>query len=143
MPARRARGFAQTADQRVVGAVSFMGWFRRDGGGGLGRRLAVTLGGDAWRFLAKMPHARFCSVRCRVASYRKDGAGCLADQAASSVAADEILRSDRRVAAQLDIDPGVVLREAHHLAATKGRDPELTDPVSKDGSRSLCHSASP
>jgi hypothetical protein len=66
MPARRARGFAQTADQRVVGAVSFMGWFRRDGGRGLGRRLAVTLGGspgiltrrgrtctsDAWRLAA-------------------------------------------------------------------------------------------
>src|SRR5207237_9367610 len=60
-------------------------------------------------------------------------AGCLADQAASSVAADEVLRSDRGVAGHLDIDAGVVLSEAHHLAATKDRNPELTDPVSQDG----------
>ena len=59
-------------------------------------------------------------------------AGGLADQAASSVAADEVLRSERRVAGQLDIDAGVVLREAHHLAATKDRNPELTDPVGQD-----------
>src|ERR1700682_4436910 len=59
-------------------------------------------------------------------------AGCLPDQAASSVAADEILRSERRVAGQLDIDAAVVLSEAHHLAATKDRDPELTDPASQD-----------
>jgi len=58
--------------------------------------------------------------------------GCLADQAASSVAPDEILRSERRVAGQLDIDAGVVLSEAHHPAATKDRNPELTDPVSQD-----------
>jgi len=32
-------------------------------------------------------------------------AGCLADQAASSVAADEVLRSERRVARQLDTEP--------------------------------------
>ena len=59
-------------------------------------------------------------------------AGCLADQAASSVAADEVLRSERRVAGQLDIDAGVVLSEAHHLAAAKDRNPELIDPVSQD-----------
>ena len=59
-------------------------------------------------------------------------AGCLADQAASSVAADEVLRSERRVVGQLDIDAGVVLREAHHLAATKDRNPELSDPVGQD-----------
>ena len=60
-------------------------------------------------------------------------AGRLADQAASSVAADEILRPERRVPGQLDIDAGVVLREAHHLAATKDRNPELTDPAGQDG----------
>src|SRR6202022_4266679 len=58
--------------------------------------------------------------------------GCPADQAASSVAADEIFRSKRRVAGQLDIDGAVVLSEAHHLAATKDRNPELTDPASQD-----------
>ena len=41
-------------------------------------------------------------------------------------------RSDRSVG-QLDIDAGVVLREAHHLAATKDRNPELADPVGQDG----------
>ena len=60
-------------------------------------------------------------------------AGGLADQAASSVAADEVLRSERRVVGQLDIDAGVVLREAHHLAAAKDRNAELTDPVGQDG----------
>ena len=59
--------------------------------------------------------------------------GGLADQAASSVAADEILRPERRVPGHLDIDAGVVLREAHHLPATKDRNPELTDPVRQDG----------
>ena len=34
---------------------------------------------------------------------------------------------------QLDVDAGVVLREAHHLAATKDRNPELIDPAGQDG----------
>src|SRR6266550_3389558 len=59
--------------------------------------------------------------------------GCLADQAASSVAADEVLRPERRAAGQLDIDGAVVLSEAHHLAAAKDRNPEFADPVSQDG----------
>ena len=59
-------------------------------------------------------------------------AGRLADQAASSVAPDEVLRSQRRVVGQLDVDAGVVLREAHHLAAAKDRDPELVDPAGQD-----------
>src|SRR5207237_823808 len=56
-----------------------------------------------------------------------------ADQAASSVAPDEILRPERRVPGHLDIDAGVVLSEAHHLAAAEDRNPELADPVSQDG----------
>ena len=63
-------------------------------------------------------------------------AGGLADQAASAVAADEVLRSERRVVGQLDIDAGVVLREAHHLAAAKDRNPELADPAGQDAARS-------
>src|SRR5205823_14272239 len=59
--------------------------------------------------------------------------GRLADQAASSVAPDEILRPQRSVVRQLDIDAGVVRRETHHLAATKDRNPELTDPVRQEG----------
>jgi len=56
----------------------------------------------------------------------------LADQAASSVTADDVARSQRRVAGQLDVDAGAVLREAHHLTGTKGQNAELTDPVSQD-----------
>ncbi len=59
-------------------------------------------------------------------------AGRLADHAAPSVAPDEVLGSERRVVGQLDVDAGVVLREAHHLAATKDRDPELIDPAGQD-----------
>lgn len=59
-------------------------------------------------------------------------AGRLADQAASSVAPDEVLRAERRVAGQLDNDAGVALHEAHHLAAAKDRNPELLDPAGQD-----------
>jgi hypothetical protein len=59
-------------------------------------------------------------------------AGHLSDDAASSVTADEVLRSERRITGQLDIYPGVVLNEAHHLAGTEARDPEVTDPLSQD-----------
>jgi hypothetical protein len=55
----------------------------------------------------------------------------LADHAAPAVAADEILRPERRVPGDVDGDAVVVLNEAHHLAATKDRNPELTDPISQ------------
>ena len=60
-------------------------------------------------------------------------AGCLADQAPSSVAADEVLRSKRPAVGQLDVDAGVVLSEAHHFALAKDRNPELNDPVRQNG----------
>ena len=59
-------------------------------------------------------------------------AGRLADQAASAVAPDEVLRPQRRAAGQLDVDAGVVLREAHHLALAEDRHPELLDPAGQD-----------
>ena len=59
-------------------------------------------------------------------------AGGLADHAAPSVAADEILRSERRVIGQLDVDAGVVLREADHLTFAKDRNPELLHPAGQD-----------
>jgi hypothetical protein len=60
-------------------------------------------------------------------------AGGLADQAASSVTADEIPRSQRRVVGQLDIDAGVVVSKAHDLAPTDDRNPEVTEhPVGQD-----------
>ena len=59
-------------------------------------------------------------------------AGGLADQAASAVASDEVLRSERGVVVQVDVDASVVLRAAHDLAAAEDRDLELTDPVGQD-----------
>ncbi len=56
----------------------------------------------------------------------------LADQAASSVAPDEVLGSQRRVAGQRDVDAGVVLGEAHHLAAAEDRNSELLHPSGQD-----------
>ena len=60
-------------------------------------------------------------------------AGGLADQAASSVAANEVLGTDRRVARQLDMHAAVVLREAQHLGAVQDPDAEFLDPAGQDG----------
>jgi len=65
-------------------------------------------------------------------------AGCLADQAASSVAADEVLRSERRVPGQLDIHAGVILSEAHHLAAARAGTPSSPTQPARMGSNRLC-----
>ena len=52
---------------------------------------------------------------------RELDAGCLADQAASSVAPDEILRPQRLAVGQLDVDAGFVLRETRHLTSAIDR----------------------
>ena len=62
----------------------------------------------------------------------KRDAGRLADEAASAVASDEILRPQRAAVAQLDIDAGVVLRETRHFDAAIDRHPELVDPAGED-----------
>ena len=59
-------------------------------------------------------------------------AGCLADQAASAVAPDEILRPQRLAVGQLDVDAGVVLREARHLTSAIDRHRQLADPAGQD-----------
>ena len=59
-------------------------------------------------------------------------AGCLADQAASSVASDEILRPQRLAVGQLDVDAGVVLRETRHLTSAIDRHRQLVDPAGQD-----------
>ena len=59
-------------------------------------------------------------------------AGCLADHAASAVAPDEILRPQRLAVGQLDVDAGVVLREARHLASAIDRHRQLVDPAGQD-----------
>src|SRR5260221_12245092 len=46
---------------------------------------------------------------------REPDAGRLADQTASSVASDEILRPQRLAVGQFDVDAGVVLRETRHV----------------------------
>ncbi len=59
-------------------------------------------------------------------------AGRLADDAAPSVAPDEILRPQRLAAGQLDVDAGVVLREARHLASVMDPHRQLGDPGGHD-----------
>ena len=59
-------------------------------------------------------------------------AGCLADQAASSVAPDEIVRPQRLAVGQLDVDAGVVLRETRHLTSAIDRHRQLADPAGQD-----------
>jgi len=59
-------------------------------------------------------------------------AGRFTDEAASSVAPDEIPRSQRPVVGQLDVDAGVVLCEARHLASVKDPDRQLGDPGGHD-----------
>ncbi len=59
-------------------------------------------------------------------------AGLPPDQAAAAVAADEVLRSQRRAVGHLHVDAGVVLGEACHLAAAENRYAELGDPVRED-----------
>ena len=59
-------------------------------------------------------------------------AGRLADQAASAVAPDEVLRPDPSAVGQRDVHAGVVLREPGHLGAVVDRDAQLGDPAGED-----------
>jgi hypothetical protein len=59
-------------------------------------------------------------------------AGCLADQAASSVATDDILRPQRAAVGQLDLHAGVVLRDTGHLNSAMDRDRQLPGPAGQD-----------
>ena len=75
---------------------------------------------------------------------REVDAGVLADQAATAVASDEVLRSQRAAASQLDIDAGVVLRKARHLASAMDRYRQLGGPGGQRCARcASCQSASP
>ena len=71
------------------------------------------------------------AARGRVPAGEVD-AGCLADQAASSVAPDEIPRAKRPAVGQRDVHAGVVLREAGHLGAVVDRHLQLADPARED-----------
>jgi hypothetical protein len=59
-------------------------------------------------------------------------AGGLADEAPAAVAPDEELRPQGVTAAELDVDAGVVLREARHVPSAVDRDGELLDPTGQD-----------
>jgi hypothetical protein len=56
----------------------------------------------------------------------------LADQAATAVAPDEVLRPQRTAVGQLDVDPGVVLGKARHLTSAIDRYRQLVDPGGED-----------
>ena len=59
-------------------------------------------------------------------------AGCFTDQAAPSVASDEVLRPQRPAVGQLDLDAGVVLGEARHLTSVIDQHRQLGDPGGHD-----------
>ena len=63
---------------------------------------------------------------------REVDAGCSTHDASSAVAPDEISRPQRRGVGQLDVDAGVILREARHLAAVIDPHRQLGDPVGHD-----------
>ena len=59
-------------------------------------------------------------------------AGRLADEAAASIAPDEILRPQRRAVGERDVDAGVALREAGDLDAIADRHLQLDGPFGED-----------
>ena len=58
-------------------------------------------------------------------------AGRLTDEAASSVAPDEVLRPQRPTVGHHDVDAGVVLSEPRHLTSPMDRHRKLVDPASQ------------
>ena len=64
---------------------------------------------------------------------REVDAGALADQAATAVASDEVLRTQRTAVGQLDVDAGVVLGKARHLTSAINRYRKLRDPGGEYG----------
>jgi len=58
--------------------------------------------------------------------------GFLTDDAASAVAPNEIVRPQRLAVGQLDVDSGVILREARHLASVMDLHRKFGDPGGHD-----------
>ena len=56
----------------------------------------------------------------------------LTDDAASSVASDEIIRPQRLAVGELDVDAGAVLRETRHLTSVMDLDRQLGNPCGHD-----------
>src|SRR5262249_17896657 len=63
---------------------------------------------------------------------RKVDPGLLADQAATAVTSDEVVRPQRTAVGEGDVDAGVVVGKAGHLAPAQDRDPQLLDPGGED-----------
>ena len=57
---------------------------------------------------------------------------CLTDDAASSVAPDEILRPQRLTVGQLDVDAAAIVRKALHLTSVIDSHRQLVDPGGHD-----------
>src|SRR4029453_6859889 len=70
-------------------------------------------------------------ARRRIPSGEVD-AGRLADEASSSVAADEVLRPQRLAVGKLDPDAGVVLRDPSPLTFAVDGHRQLVDPAGQD-----------
>src|SRR5882724_13673311 len=90
---------------------------------------------DAANVVAKAPfrltdylHLSDQVAGCRIPPRALD-AGCFTDQAASTVATDEIFRPQRLAVGQLDADAGVVLRETRHLTSAIDRHRQFADPA--------------
>ena len=63
---------------------------------------------------------------------REIDAGCFTNDAPSTVAPDEILRPQGLAVGKLDVDAGVVLREARHLTSVIDPHRQLGDPGGHD-----------
>src|SRR5262249_24049840 len=68
---------------------------------------------------------------CRIRA-REIDASCFTNQTASSVASDEILRSQRLAVGQRGVNAGVILGETGHLSPAIYRHPQLIDPAGED-----------
>src|SRR5207245_2004489 len=94
---------------------------------GEGMDADTVAAGAPWRLLADLDLGNQ-AASCRIPP-RELNAGCLTDQAASSVAPDEICRPHRLAVGQFDVDPGLVLREPGHLTSAIDRHRQFADPA--------------
>src|SRR5439155_26647094 len=83
-----------------------------------------------FRFLGHLDLGEQCTRR-RIPPWEID-AGGFADQTVASIAPDEILRPQTLAVGHLDVDAGVVLREAHYFASAIDRHWQLAEQAGED-----------
>jgi hypothetical protein len=83
-----------------------------------------------FRFLGHLD-LRDQAARRRIPARELD-ARCFPDDAAPSVAPDEVLGPQRSTVGQLHVDAGVVLRHTGHLTSASNRHGQLADPIGQD-----------